>query len=264
MTSFLERVLSNPLTERVILGLILVNAVTLGLETSPTVMAAIGPVLYTLDKMILGVFVAEIIAKLIVRRLAFFRDPWNVFDFAVVAIALIPASGPLSVLRALRVLRILRLITILPSLKRVVGALLGALPGMGSIVMLLGLIFYVGAVMSTKLFGASFPEQFGSLPASSFTLFQVMTLEGWSDAVVRPIMAQYPYAWLFFIPFILATTFIALNLFIGVVVSAMQAEVEAKKEDDAKGAKAEPDLAVLVEEVRALRAELARLRAPAE
>lgn len=268
MTSFLERVLSNPLTERVILGLILINAVTLGLETSPTVMAAIGPVLYTLDKMILGVFVAEIIAKLIVRRLAFFRDPWNIFDFAVVAIALLPASGPLSVLRALRVLRILRLITILPSLKRVVGALLGALPGMGSIVLLLGLIFYVGSVMATKLFGAAHPEWFGSIGASAYTLFQVMTLESWSMGIARPVMETHPYAWAFFVPFILVTTFTALNLFIGVVVSAMQAEVDAKKEDDAKAnapaAKAEPDLAVLVEEVRALRAELARLRSPAE
>lgn len=267
MTSLLERVLYNPITERIILGLILVNAVTLGLETSPTVMAAIGPFLLILDRMILAVFVAEILAKLIIKRVSFFRDPWNVFDFVVVAIALVPSTGPLSVLRALRVLRILRLITILPSLKRVVGALLGALPGMGSIVLLLGLIFYVGSVMATKLFGAAHPEWFGSIPASAYTLFQVMTLESWSMGIARPVMETHPYAWAFFVPFILVTTFTALNLFIGVVVSAMQAEVEAKKESDASDkapADPNPDLAALVTEVRELRSEIAKLRAPAE
>src|SRR5690606_25713114 len=166
------------------------------------------------------------LAKLLVRGLRFFRDPWNLFDFVVVAIALVPASGPLTILRALRILRVLRLITIIPSLKRVVGALLGALPGMSSIVLLLVLIFYVGAVMATKLFGDTFPEWFGSLTASIYTLFQIMTLDSWSSGMVRPIMNAYPYAWVFFIPFILITTFTALNLFIGVVVSAMQSEID--------------------------------------
>jgi voltage-gated sodium channel len=256
--AWLARILSDPRTDKLIIALILINAVTLGLETSPSVMAAIGPALLVIDKALLAVFVLELVAKLIVHRLAFFKDAWNVFDFVVVAIALIPASGPLAVLRALRVLRVLRLVTVVPSLKRVVNALLGALPGMGSIILLLGLIFYVGAVMSTKLFAESFPEQFGTLWGSAYTLFQVMTLEGWSDGVVRPIMAQYPYAWLFFIPFILLTSFMALNLFIGVVVQAMQDEVTAdaaQAVEDAVERADEP----LVAEIRALRAEIARL-----
>jgi voltage-gated sodium channel len=155
-------------------------------------------------------------------------------------------------------LRVLRLITIVPSLKRVVGALLGALPGMGSILMLLGLIYYVGAVMATKLFGASFPDWFGSIAKSAYTLFQVMTLESWSMGIVRPVMAVYPYAWIFFVPFILITTFTALNLFIGVVVSAMQAEIDADRRQAVKDAVEESEQP-LVAEIKAMRAELASL-----
>lgn len=258
MKALLERVLANPRTERFVLVVILINAVTLGLETDAGVMARFGDWLHLLDKAALSVFCVEIAAKLYVRGLRFFRDPWNVFDFAVVAVALVPASGPLTVLRALRILRVLRLITIVPSLKRVVGALLGAMPGMASIVMLLSLIFYVSAVMATKLFGADFPEWFGSVAASAYTLFQVMTLESWSMGIVRPVMEVHPYSWLFFIPFILATSFTALNLFIGVVVSAMQGEIDADRErvmEQAVSKGEEP----LVAEVRALRAEIATL-----
>jgi voltage-gated sodium channel len=221
-------------------------------------MARFGDWLHLLDKAALSVFCVEIAAKLYVRGLRFFRDPWNVFDFAVVAVALVPASGPLTVLRALRILRVLRLITIVPSLKRVVGALLGAMPGMASIVMLLSLIFYVSSVMATKLFGADFPEWFGSVAASAYTLFQVMTLESWSMGIVRPVMEVHPYSWLFFIPFILATSFTALNLFIGVVVSAMQSEIDSERErvvEQAVTKGEEP----LVAEVRALRAQIKAL-----
>jgi voltage-gated sodium channel len=265
MKATLARLLADRRTERFILLLILVNAVTLGLETEPAVMARFGDLLHLIDRFALTVFCLEIAAKLYVRGLRFFRDPWSVFDFVVVAIALLPASGPLTVLRALRILRVLRLVTIVPSLKRVVGALLGAMPGMASIVLLLSLIFYVGSVMSTKLFGEAFPEWFGSVAASAYTLFQVMTLESWSMGIVRPVMEVYPYSWLFFIPFILVTSFTALNLFIGVVVSAMQAEIDADRHEEMVDAVAEGE-APLVAEVRALRAEIAaisqRLHAP--
>ena len=259
MTAFLSRLLAHPRTERFILALILLNAVTLGLETDASVMARYGDLLHIVDRSILVVFVLELLAKMWVQRLRFVRDPWNLFDFAVVAIALVPASGPLTVLRALRVLRVLRLITILPSLKRVVGALLGALPGMGSIVLLLGLIFYVGAVMATKLFGGAFPEWFGSIGASLYTLFQVMTLESWSMGIVRPVMEVYPLAWLYFVPFILATSFTALNLFIGVVVNAMQSEIQADREEAVEHAVERAEEPLLAE-VRALRDEVLALR----
>jgi voltage-gated sodium channel len=258
MKALLERALAHPFTERFVLAVILINAITLGLETDARVMARFGQWLLLLDKAALAVFCVELAAKLYVRRLQFFRDPWSVFDFVVVAIALLPASGPLTVLRALRILRVLRLVTIVPSLKRVVGALLGAMPGMASIVMLLTLIFYVGAVMSTKLFGEAFPEWFGSVAASFYTLFQVMTLESWSMGIVRPVMEVFPYAWLFFIPFILATSFTALNLFIGVVVSAMQAEIDSDRERVVEQAVAKGE-EPLVREVRELREQVAQL-----
>lgn len=254
----LNAIIADPRTERAIMILIVINAIILGLETYPAVTAAIGPVLFWLDQMILAIFVIEVAARMLAQRTRFFRDPWNVFDFVVIAIALIPATGPLQVLRALRILRVLRLITAVPSLKRVVGGLIGALPGMGSVVALLLLIFYVFAVMATKLFGEDFPNYFGNLTSSIFTLFQIMTLEAWADGIVRPVMEKHPYAWTFFIPYIVVTSFAVLNLFIGIVVSAMQTEAEAEAAAMKKLEKEEE--APLLDELRALRAEVASLR----
>lgn len=242
--------------EAAITALIFINAITLGLETSPTVMAAAGGLLNAIDRIILAVFVLELLARFAVYRLAFFRDPWRIFDLAVVGVALIPATGSLSVLRALRILRVLRLISVVPSLRRVVTGFVAALPGMGSIILLLGLVFYVFAVMATKLYGASFPDLFGNIGASLYTLFQVMTLEGWSDGVVRPVMEIYPQAWLFFLPFIVATSFTVLNLFIGVIVSAMEAEHDAEA-----SAERDDDQQELLREIRALREDVRALKA---
>ena len=214
--------ISSDAFERALVGLIVLNAVTLGLETSPTAMASFGPLINILDDVILVVFVVEIALRIWVGGGQFWRDPWCLFDATVVALSLIPQSGNLSILRALRVVRALRLISVVPSMRRVVESLLVALPGMSSIVVLLILINYVFAVMATKLFGASFPEMFGTIGASLFTLFQVMTLEGWAGDVVRPVMEKYPYAWLLFLPYILIVVFAVLNLFIGIVVDAMQ------------------------------------------
>ncbi|MDN2581758.1 ion transporter [Aquibium sp. ELW1220] len=237
-----------------ITALIIVNAITLGLETSPAVMAAWGPVLLVLDRAILAVFVAELAAKMLVYRGSFFRDPWRIFDLVVVAIALMPATGSLSVLRALRILRVLRLVSMVPSLRRVVGGLVAALPGMGSIMLLLTLVFYVFSVMATKLFGASFPDWFGTIAKSAYSLFQVMTLESWSMGIVRPVMEIYPYAWMFFIPFIVCTTFTVLNLFIGIIVSAMQAEHEEEATAERQALQGEQEM--ILAEIRALREEV--------
>lgn len=243
--------------QAVITALIVLNAVTLGLETSETAMAVAGPLLVLADSIILAVFVAEIALKLFAHGLRFFRDPWNLFDVAVVGVALVPASQGFSVLRAFRILRVLRLVSVVPSLRRVVGALLHAIPGMGSVVMLLGVLFYVFSVMATKLFGGSFPEWFGTIGASFYTLFQVMTLESWSMGIVRPVMEVYPQAWLFFVPFILLTSFAVLNLFIGIIVDAMQSQAHA---DEVALHEGEPTLVDVMAEVKALRAELAEFR----
>ncbi|MEN3793215.1 ion transporter [Fulvimarina sp. MAC3] len=245
--------------EQFIVGLIVLNAIFLGLETSDSVMQSIGGLLIAFDSAILAVFVIEITGRIYAFRKAFFRDPWSIFDFTVVGIALLPATGPLTVLRALRILRVLRLISVIPSLRRVIGGLIAALPGMGSIVALLAITFYIFAVMATKLFGDTFPQWFGDLGASIYTLFQVMTLESWSMGIVRPVMEVHPYAWLFFVPFILSTTYAVLNLFIGVIVSAMQGEHDASV--DAEHEKRRDENAEILSEVKALRAELAEMRA---
>ncbi|GAB4536059.1 MAG: hypothetical protein Tsb0019_37500 [Roseibium sp.] len=244
--------------EFAIVAVIVVNAVTLGLETSPAVMGAMGGLLTLIDRVILAVFVVELALRLYAHGPRFFRDPWSVFDFVIVAISLMPATGNLSVLRSLRILRALRLISVVPSLRRVIGGLISALPGMGSIVVLMALVFYVFAVMATKLYGETFPEWFGNLGASLYTLFQIMTLESWSMGIVRPVMEVYPLSWLFFVPFILCTAFTVLNLFIGIIVSAMQEEHDA--EADANRQAIHDDTGLILEEMKVLRAELKELR----
>ncbi|MDR7120068.1 ion transporter [Rheinheimera soli] len=248
-----------------ILVLILINAILLGLETSASLMQDFGSVILLADKILLAIFVIELLLRIFAYRLRFFKDSWSLFDFAVVAIALMPATGQFSVLRALRVLRVLRLLSIVPSMRRVVSALLGSLPGLGSIAMVLVLIYYVFAVIATKLFSAAFPEWFGSIGASFYTLFQVMTLESWSMGISRPVMEQFPYAWAFFVPFILIATFTMLNLFIAIIVNTMQTftdqEHAAERAEDKKAEQAEQQLmhqqlADIQQELKALREEL--------
>ncbi|MCO8143720.1 ion transporter [Rhodovulum tesquicola] len=229
MRDKLARALELPVTRNAIMGVILFNAVLLGMETSDEIMAEAGPLILMLDKLCLAIFVAEIAAKLVAYRLSFFRSGWNIFDFAIVGISLVPGAQTLSVLRALRILRLLRVISVAPRLRRVVEGFITALPGMGSVFLLMGMIFYIGAVMATKLFGDAFPDWFGTLGLSAYSLFQVMTLESWSMGIVRPVMEVYPYAWAFFVPFIMVTTFAVVNLLVGLIVNSMQ---DAHHEED--------------------------------
>jgi len=260
-------VVQAPRFTNFILGVILFNAVILGLQTADETLASWQGALFVLDKLCLAIFIVEIFLRLYVWRGRFFKDPWSLFDFTVVAIALVPASGPLAVLRAFRVLRVLRVLTIVPSMRRVVSALLGALPGLGAIAMLLLLIYYVFAVIATDLFGGRFPDWFGTIGLSLYTLFQVMTLESWSMGISRPVMEQYPYAWLFFVPFILVATFTILNLFIAIIVNAMQTFTEQDHAHEREAQVAEADrreqhlqdqLTSIHEELKQLRLELAQ------
>ena len=244
-----------------ITAIIVLNAITLGLETSPVVMAAIGPELLLFDAAVLWVFTLEIGAKLWVYRTRFFRDGWNNFDFLIVAIAWLPAAGPLAVLRALRIMRVLRLLSVVPQMRSVIGALFRALPGMGSIVAVLSLIFYVASVMATKLFGEAFPDWFGSIGASMFSLFQVMTLESWSMGIVRPVMDVYPSAWAFFVPFIVVTTFSVLNLFIALIVNSMQSlQAETKSSLRVEAVVAHDEREALLRQIESLTDEVRQLR----
>ncbi len=258
MVDTLQRIVESSRFQHFVIAVIVINAVTLGLETSPTVMAQAGGLLLALDRAALLVFVVEIAMKLVVYRLRFFRSGWNVFDFTIIAITLAPVGEGFAVLRSLRILRALRLISVVPSMRKVVSALLKAIPGMGSVVTLLLLVFYVASVMTTKLFGSDFPEWFGTIGASFYTLFQVMTLESWSMGIARPVMETHPYAWVFFVMFILLTTFAVLNLFIAIVVDAMS---EVEQDEQAKTrALVDVDHDEVLIELRALRAELAALR----
>jgi len=214
--------LDRPVVRRSLLAIIIANAVLLGLETSEHIMALGGGLIVALDTLCLAIFTLEIGAKIYAQRSQFVRNGWNIFDFIIVGVAFVPGAQGFSVLRALRILRVLRVISVAPSLRRVVEGFITALPGMGSVFLLMGLLFYIGAVMTTKLFGASFPEWFGTLGRSGYTLFQIMTLESWSMGIVRPVMDVYPYAWVFFLPFILVTTFAVVNLLVGLIVNSMQ------------------------------------------
>ena len=259
LRSRLHALVEHPAFERAVIALIVLNAITLGLETSDRAMAVAGPLLRALDRAILGAFVLELLIRLYVRRGAFFRDPWRIFDTLVVGVALLPATGGLSILRAFRILRVLRLVGTVPSMRRVVTGLLNALPGMGSVALLLALIFYVFAVMATKLFGATFPDWFGSVGGSAYTLFQIMTLESWSMGIVRPVMETHPLAWLFFLPFILVTTFAVVNLFVGIIVDGMQSEHQAEAHGERERMRVESG--EILAELRALRADVAEIRA---
>ncbi len=211
-----------------IIALIVLNAITLGMSTSAYMRENFGTALYIFDSVALGIYTIELALKMLALRGRFFASGWNLFDLFIVGIAYVPAVGPLSVLRSLRVLRVMRLISAIPRLRAIVKSLALSLPSIGWISFLLFLVFYIFAVMATSLFGKVFPDWFSTLGESYYTLFQVLTLESWSMGIVRPVMEKFPYAWLFFVPFILLTSFVVLNVFIAVIVGAMS-EVRAEE-----------------------------------
>jgi len=239
-----------------IITLILLNAVILGLETSPAIMAKHGVWLKIADKTCLAIFCVELALKLVSYRSHFWRSGWNWFDLIVIGFALAPGAGPWSVLRSLRVLRVLRLLTVVPQLRRVVAAFLHSIPGLGGVVAVMLVFFYTSAVLTTKIFGAAFPQWFGDIGASFYSLFQIMTLESWSMGIVRPVMAEFPYAWAFFVPFIVIATFTILNLFIGIIVSTMQELREANTRAPLPDSRAEALLARLENDLAELRKQL--------
>ena len=255
-----------------ILALIIINAVTLGLSTSDWMQDHFGSILRVTDKVILGIFILELTLKLIAYGWAFFRNSWNIFDLFVVGVGLLPQNAGLSALRGLRVIRALRLLSVVPQMRAVVQALLDALPGMGAVIVMISIVFYVFAVMATIMYGANFDVWFGTLGRSLYSLFQIMTLESWSMGIVRPVMEVFPMAWIFFVPFIVITAFSVLNLFIGLLVNTMQSAVEEETEAEFENLRVlireETDelgtqVTALTDEVRALRAELLKAQGDA-
>lgn len=214
--------IESPGPRNTVIGLIVLNAALLGLATYDPVMAVAGQPVLLAENIIVGLFACEIAIRLFAQGPRFFRSGWNVFDFTIVAISLVPATGPFSILRALRILRVLRLLSTVKRLRVLIDALIVAIPSIGWIIFLLGMVFYIFGVMGTELFGERFPEWFGTLGRTLYTLFQVMTLESWSMGIARPVMDAYPLAWIYFVAFILVTALTILNLFIGLIVNTMQ------------------------------------------
>ncbi len=249
-----------------IIGLIIFNALLLGLATSERVMAVAGSWILGIEAVIVFIFAVEIAIKLFAWGPRFFKNGWNVFDFLIVGISLMPTAGPLSILRSLRILRVLRLLSTVRRLRLLIEALIAAVPSIGWIVFLLALVFYIFGVMGTELFAASFPDWFGTLGLSMYTLFQVMTLESWSMGIARPVMEAYPYAWLYFVSFILVTAFTILNLFIGIIVNTMQA-AHWEAEDERRGeieARAHREREEILDLVRGIDRRLKALEQPAD
>ncbi|MEL6978514.1 MAG: ion transporter [Pseudomonadota bacterium] len=238
--------------EQVIIGLIIFNALLLGLETSQSFMARFGGLAYTIDFLILLIFTAEIAMRIHTYRGAFFRSAWGWFDLIVVLVSYLPSFSGFAALRVFRIFRLFRLFSMVPKMRRVINGFFAALPGMSGVVLVLALIFYVSAVITTTVFGqaeiAALPdgatqedldavrELFGTLGASFFTLFQLMTLEDWAGGIVVPTLAVFPGALWFFIPFIVVTSFAVLNLFIGIIVDAMQDDRDHVEQEERKEA----------------------------
>lgn len=247
-----------------VIAVIVLAGVLAGVETSPALVAAHGPLLHALDRLVLGVFVFEIALKLVAavpRPWRYFADPWNGFDCAIVVLCLLPAAGPFAaVLRLARVFRLLRLVPALPRLQLLVGALLKSLTSMGYVGLLLGLMFYIYAVAGVHLFGRS-DADFGSLPAALFTLFRVVTLDNWGDFFVRALEHASPLAVaLYFVSFIVLGTMIVLNLFIGVIMNSM-AEMQAELgRGQAAAAPADDPVATLEAQLVAMQEEVRKLR----
>ncbi|MEA2048104.1 MAG: ion transporter [Campylobacterota bacterium] len=254
----IQKLVEHHKFQNFIMGLIILNGITMGLETSKALHLEYGSLFTLFNTFVVTVFTIEIVLRISVYKASFFKDPWSIFDFVIVAISLVPSSAGFEIFRVLRVLRLFRLITVVPQMRKIVVALLKVIPGIGSIAALLTLFFYIFAIMSTQLFGEKFPQWFGSLGESFYTLFQVMTLESWSMGIVRPVMETYPLAWVFFVPFIFLSTFIIVNLIIAIVVDAMN---DMNASDEAEQVQVrENHTQELHEEVMGLRREIQELK----
>lgn len=230
----ITNIIESPYFYTSIVTLIVINSIILGMESYPFMMDRIGHILVVLDDVMIAIFTIELSLYVIAYGAKkCFLDPWFLFDAFVILVAIFSFNPAFSSLRALRLLRILRLISAFPNLRKITQSLLSAIPGIGSIGSILAIIMYVEALLANSLYGSDFPEYFGSLQASLFSLFQILTTEGWPD-VVRPILELHPYAWIFFVIYIFLVTFIVLNLFVGVIVDSMQKDVEYQESEEEK------------------------------
>lgn len=258
MYKMVEKLIESSYFKNSIITLIILNGITMGMATSSDIMSKWGWFIDKFDVFVVSVFTIEIVLRIYIHRSSFFKDPWSLFDFAIVTISLVPANESFSIFRILRVLRLLRLITVVPQMKKIVEALINVVPSMISIAGLMSLIFYIFSIMATNLYGKTFPQWFGSLGDSFYTLFQIMTLESWSMGIVRPVMEQHPYAWVFFLPFIFIATFVMINLIIAVIVDAMSILTQKEEEHIIEEVKVSED--EIHKDIKSLKQEIKELK----
>lgn len=220
-----EVVVESRWFQNLVLSLILINALILGAETVDVIAANIGPWLIMADHFILCAFVFEILLRFYASPHDYFKKGWNIFDFIIVILSLIAATSGIAAIRALRVLRVLRVVTVIPRMRIVVSALLGAIPGIASVGLILVLIIYIFAVIAANVYGPTHEALFGDVFTAMYTLFQVMTLEGWPD-IAAEVQATHPNSWIFFLVFVLIATFTMLNLFVAIVVRAADEDAQ--------------------------------------
>lgn len=227
----------------IIFVVIILNSIILGLQTSTTVMGVAGSVLNVADRVCLAIFVIEMIMKMVVLRLKYFKDGWNWFDMVIILISIISDLTFLSsfrvfrvfrVFRSLKSLRSLKLVSSLKSLRVIILAIIRSLPSIGWSLLLMLLIYYIFSIIGVTMFGAQFPDWFGHIGKAMYTLFQVMTLESWSMGISRPVMEVFPLAWMYFVPFVLISSFIVMNVVVGIVVNAISDVAIAQKKEELK------------------------------
>ena len=265
MIPFTKQIVEAKPFHHFIVAVILLAGVVAGLETSPAMIERHGPLLLGLDNFILGVFIVEALLKMAAQGRQpwrYFADGWNVFDFLIIVVCLLPVGGPFAaVLRLARALRLLRLVSALPKLQLLVGALMKSLSSMGYVSLLLALLFYIYAVAGVHLFGRTDPVHFGSLPTALLSLFRLVTLDNWAD-IFNLQIAHVPAikVALYFVTFIVFGTMIILNLFIGIIMSSMsEMHAEIGERDRALHIK-ETGAATLDDEFRLLERQMKELQ----
>ena len=234
MKAFAQRTVEARWFEPAMIALIVFNGVLIGLETSKEFMASYGGWLHLGNDIILAIFIVEAALKITAvapRFPLYFGNGWNLFDFTIVVLSLLPATEEFAlVARLIRVLRVLRLVSALPQLRLIVATLVRSIPGMGHVLMLMSIIFYIYAVIGYHLFHEHDPEHWGTLGSALLTLFGIVTLEGWVQ-VMETVLEPYPWAWVYFVTFVLIGTFVMLNLFIAVVINNLDASKTAELEE---------------------------------
>jgi voltage-gated sodium channel len=231
-----RRIADSARFQTLILGVILFNGVLIGLETSETIHRWYGEVLTGIDLTIQAIFVLEISIRLAAywpRPWRFFANGWNVFDFIIVAGSLLPQAGTYATIaRLARLLRVTRVVSVFPELRLIVNTMLRSIPSMGHVLMMLSLLLYVYAVLGVYMFRDADAEHWGSLGAALWTLFQMLTLEGWVD-VQGVVQEHAPWSWLYFASFVFIGVFVVVNLFIAVVINNLESvKVEHQEEAD--------------------------------